>query len=103
MANWAPFTEPNLGAQQFAEWRPLLETEQARNSVLMGASEESWGGGLGGSVEEEEDPYAALVNAVIVPKLRSAVTGWEPRQPEVLMGWLDVWEKLLPWGCLIAC
>ena len=99
MAAWVPLAEPHLGAQQFAEWRPLLESDRARNSVLTGAAEDGWGFG-GVSSEEDEDPYAALVNLVVVPKLRSAITGWEPRQPEVLMGWLDVWEKMLPRGVL---
>eukprot|EP00955_Chlamydomonas_euryale_P045854 353259-Chlamydomonas_euryale.AAC.2 len=83
LAGWAPLQEPTRGAAEFARWRPLLESEGTR-------------GLLGGGGGEADDPYLTLAAELILPPLRSALTSWEPRLPEPLLGFLDVWEKLLP-------
>jgi tuftelin-interacting protein 11 len=101
LSGWAPLQEPLRAASEFARWRPLLESEAARQRVLGSDAAAAagdplgWspGGGLGSG---EEDAYAVLVWELVVPPVRSAITGWEPRHPEALLAWLDVWGDLLP-------
>ncbi|KIZ04951.1 Tuftelin-interacting protein 11, partial [Monoraphidium neglectum] len=87
LAGWAPLAAPRQGAAAFAAWRPLLEGEGARHAVLGG---ELGGGGGGG-----DDPYAAVVEELVLPPVRSALTAWDPRDPEPVLAWLDAWEGLL--------
>lgn len=35
-------------------------------------------------------PYDLLVAEAVLPVLRSAAVSWEPRDPEPLLGWLEV-------------
>ncbi len=61
MRGWAPLQEPTRGAEEFKEWRGLLEGEGAKHAVLSGAD------GLGGG---DEDAYVALVLEVLLPPIR---------------------------------
>ena len=56
------------------------------------------GGLAGGQVADEgSDPWAALLGAVVVPPLASAIANeWEPRDTEPMLAWFEAWEPLLP-------
>jgi len=61
LAGWQPLAAPQQGAREFGAWRPLLETDGARHSVLGGGAD----GGSGG-----DDPYAAVVEELVLPPVR---------------------------------
>lgn len=90
LASWSPLVDPSLGTADFARWRDLLESDmQKRNAVLQAAGGNS------------SDPYVQLCSAVVLPKLSRSVTNeWEPRNPEPLLHWVELWAPLLP-GALL--
>jgi tuftelin-interacting protein 11 len=57
---WQPLHEPGRGLAELKAWRPLLESEGARQNVLMGGA--GW--------EDTGDPYATLVSEVVMPPIR---------------------------------
>jgi hypothetical protein len=69
---WSPLQDPGLPLAQFAAWRPLLESEGARQgSVLGGGGLELAGGG---------DAYMRLVAELVLPPLRKDLANsWDPR------------------------
>jgi tuftelin-interacting protein 11 len=89
LGGWAPLQEPLRAASEFARWRPLLESEAARQRVLSDAAAAAAGGDHAGGTRGsglgsgEEDAYAVLVWELVVPPVRSAITG------EASLG--DVW------------
>eukprot|EP00878_Enallax_costatus_P018396 GHUV01019364.1.p1 GENE.GHUV01019364.1~~GHUV01019364.1.p1 ORF type:complete len:861 (+),score=252.13 GHUV01019364.1:619-3201(+) len=85
LAGWQPLVNPSLGVEQIQAWKGLLESEGSRQAVL-------------GSWEDTEDPYGMLVMELVMPPIRTAISHWEPRHPEPLLAWLDLWRPLLPRG-----
>lgn len=57
---WQPLLEPHRGLAELKAWRPLLESEGARQNVLMGGA--GW--------EDMGDHYATLVAEVVMPPIR---------------------------------
>jgi hypothetical protein len=73
LAGWQPLAEPQRGAAQVGAWRPLLESEAARQAVLGHGGGGPGGGafsGSGGGWEEGGDAYALLVAEVVLPPVR---------------------------------
>lgn len=86
LANWRPLEDPTLGIAEFTRWRHLLESEQQKRNVVFQAS--------GGS---SSDPYVQLCSALVMPKLNRVVTNdWEPRNPEPMLQFMELWVPLLP-------
>ena len=85
-ASWSPLEDPSLGTAHFTRWRELLESEQQkRNAVFQTIGVAS------------SDPYVQLCSAVVMPKLSRVVTNdWEPRNPEPMLQFMELWGPLLP-------
>ena len=83
---WRPLEDPSLGTAEFTRWRELLESEQQkRNAVFQAAAGAS------------SDPYVQLCSAIVMPKLNRVVTNdWEPRNPEPMLQFMELWGPLLP-------
>ncbi|KAJ9505867.1 hypothetical protein QJQ45_027951 [Haematococcus lacustris] len=97
---WAPLIDPKRGAIEFGRLRPLLEPGSAGYGQTGGAATRGSlfaGTGLDGS---GSDPYLWLVSELVLPPMRAACTSWQPRDPEPLLAWLDVWASLLPRAAL---
>ncbi|KAG2440911.1 hypothetical protein HXX76_003764 [Chlamydomonas incerta] len=91
MRGWNPLTEPRRGLEEMRTWKALLAGDSAGGGH---GDDAGGGGGAGGG---GDDPYTLLVWEVVLPPLRSAaLSGWEPRDPEPLLTWLEAWEPLLP-------
>jgi tuftelin-interacting protein 11 len=88
LRGWQPLAEPSRAKSEFQRLRPLLESAAARGPLASAA--------YGIAASHTDDPYMALVSELVLPPLRSACTGWEPREPEPLLTFLDEWEPLLP-------
>ena len=51
------------------------------------------------SPDASDDPYTRLLALVLLPRLANALThGWEPRDPEPALRFLEAWAELLPLG-----
>lgn len=86
LLSWQPLVEPTLGTAEFTRWRTLLESEQQKRNVVFQA-----GGGA------SSDPYVQLCSALVMPKLNRVVTNdWEPRNPEPMLQFMELWGPLLP-------
>ncbi|KAL6762911.1 TFP11-domain-containing protein [Haematococcus lacustris] len=97
---WAPLIDPKRGAVEFGRLRPLLEPGSAGYGQAGGAATRGSlfaGTALDGS---GSDPYLWLVSELVLPPMRAACTSWQPRDPEPLLAWLDVWASLLPRAAL---
>lgn len=91
VAGAAPFANPAQGLKEAEQWRPLLESAQARDAIFAEVAVASG------------DAYAAMLNATVVPAVASAVTNqWEPRDPEPLLAWMEAWKDALPAGVQIS-
>ena len=87
LASWRPLNDPSLGTAEFTRWRELLESEQQKQNAVFQAA-----GGASSS-----DPYVQLCSAVVMPKLSRVVTNdWEPRNPEPMLQFIELWGPLLP-------
>lgn len=86
LMHWHPLEDPTLGTAEFTRWRDLLESEQQKRNVVFQAS--------GGT---SSDPYVQLCSALVMPKLNRVVTNdWEPRNPEPMLQFMELWGPLLP-------
>lgn len=86
LAAWRPLEDPSLGTAEFIRWRELLESEQQKRNAVFQAA-----GGL------SSDPYVQLCSAIVMPKLSRVVTNdWEPRSPEPMLQFMELWGPLLP-------
>ncbi|GLC32990.1 hypothetical protein PLESTB_000382900 [Pleodorina starrii] len=95
LRGWEPLAEPSRGAAEMRTWKALLQGDAAGGTGGGGSydADGSGGAGAGGS----DEPYTQLVWEVVLPPVRSAaLNGWQPRDPEPLLKWLEAWEPLLP-------
>jgi len=84
LAGLRPLEEPAMGLEHLRGWRALLEGDHVKDAVFADAA-------------AEDDPYCRLLAEIVMPQLRTAVTNqWQPRDPEPLLRWLEMWEPVLP-------
>lgn len=83
---WEPLLQPLHGTDILGLWKCLLQGDDPIDySVFPDAN--SYG----------DSPYAQLVMEAVFPALRfAAVNIWEPRDPEPMLRFLEIWENLLP-------
>ncbi|EFJ43876.1 hypothetical protein VOLCADRAFT_65509 [Volvox carteri f. nagariensis] len=92
LRGWEPLSEPLRGVPEIKTWKELLQSDAAGGGGPYDTVGASAGSGSG-----SDDPYTLLVWEVVLPPVRSsALNGWQPRDPEPLLKWLETWEPLLP-------
>lgn len=83
---WEPLLQPLHGTDILGLWKRLLQGDNPVDySVFPDANSYT------------NSPYAELVMEAVFPVLRfAAVNIWEPRDPEPMLRFLEIWENLLP-------
>ncbi|KAF8378957.1 hypothetical protein HHK36_028382 [Tetracentron sinense] len=81
---WDPLQNPSHGLEVMSSWKNLLQGEE---DIFDFADSSS--------------PYTQSVMEVIFPAVRiSGTNTWNARDPEPMLRFLDLWEKLLPTSVL---
>ncbi|XP_074281517.1 septin and tuftelin-interacting protein 1 homolog 1-like [Silene latifolia] len=77
---WDPLQNPSYGVDVITLWKSLLQ-EDEQHEIF----------------EDAAAPYSQLVNEVVFPAVRIAgINTWQARDPEPMLRFLELWEKLLP-------
>uniref|UniRef100_A0A7N0SXJ9 G-patch domain-containing protein n=1 Tax=Kalanchoe fedtschenkoi TaxID=63787 RepID=A0A7N0SXJ9_KALFE len=78
---WDPLQNPSHGLELISLWKDILQSQQD-------------------DIFESHDlssPYPQLIMEVVVPAVRiSGINTWEPRYPDLMIRFIEMWEKLLP-------
>ncbi|XP_053673188.1 septin-interacting protein 1 [Anopheles nili] len=81
LKEWSPFSEPTRHMDVFKRWKTILEVSGGDNSNTSNSL---------------LDPYSAVVWSGVVPSIRAAASGWNPRIHQPMIALLDAWSPLLP-------
>ncbi|KAL9233888.1 hypothetical protein vseg_008823 [Gypsophila vaccaria] len=77
---WDPLLNPSYGVDVITRWKSLLQEDEQHDIF-----------------EDASAPYSQLVNEVVFPAVRIAgINTWQARDPEPMLRFLELWEKLLP-------
>ena len=80
LKSWDCLANPHLYVDEFLPWRQVL----------------TLGIGLDHRQTEPMDPYHAFLWEAWMPTVRQAITAWNPKEPDLVIQFLDVWKHLIP-------
>ncbi|KAL9672242.1 hypothetical protein QQ045_028492 [Rhodiola kirilowii] len=78
---WNPLQNPSHGLELISVWKEILQSQREYN------------------LESEDllSLYPQLILGVVVPALRiSVISKWDASYPDPMIGFLEMWEKLIP-------
>eukprot|EP00271_Cylindrocystis_brebissonii_P018176 TRINITY_DN5039_c0_g2_i1.p1 TRINITY_DN5039_c0_g2~~TRINITY_DN5039_c0_g2_i1.p1 ORF type:complete len:915 (+),score=193.00 TRINITY_DN5039_c0_g2_i1:331-3075(+) len=88
LARWNPLASPTVGFEAMSTWKSILATEDGPTDYSIFSDLE---------LAVSQDPFTQLVREVMLPAIRTTITNfWEPRNPEALLNFLELWEGVLP-------
>jgi tuftelin-interacting protein 11 len=87
--DWTPLQNPQHGVEIIYLLQKLLEDrEEQEHGIFVNGDFLKRGMAA---------PYTKLVMEAVIPAVRMAATSsWEPRDPEPMLSFFEVWEKFLP-------
>ena len=80
LKNWSPLTNPHMHMDEFIQWKKLLEMPNALDKRQTNPM----------------DPFHNLLWDSWMPSVRLAITSWNPKQPEELINFLQIWSHVIP-------
>lgn len=80
LKNWSPLTNPHMHMDEFIQWKKLLEMPNALDKRQTNPM----------------DPFHSLLWDSWMPSVRLAITSWNPKQPEELISFLQIWSHVIP-------
>eukprot|EP00301_Raphidiophrys_heterophryoidea_P004155 c11824_g1_i3.p1 GENE.c11824_g1_i3~~c11824_g1_i3.p1 ORF type:complete len:706 (-),score=158.02 c11824_g1_i3:158-2275(-) len=93
MEQWQPLTQAAHGIECFKEWRPVLKRASPPQGASSGNKINVSGGGRGG---DDEAHYHRLISECWLSHVRRTVlTTWNPKQPEALLMFLELWQPVV--------
>lgn len=82
-ATWQPLEKPSYGLEAVTTWKSILDEGFTTSST-------------GGGGFDNMDAYQKLLWDAWMPSIRTAVSRWNSRHPEVLLEVIEAWMPLLP-------
>ncbi|GBG65315.1 hypothetical protein CBR_g50354 [Chara braunii] len=87
LQSWSPLQTPEYGVATVLTWRALLACRMEDQPIFSDPSD----------MQADRDPYSLLVQEAVLPGVRREVTNlWEPRDPEPMLRFIELWEDALP-------
>ena len=80
LQSWSCLDKPHLHLDEFIKWQQLLQLIEYD----------------GPKQPDPMDPYHSLLWECFMPIVRQSITAWNPKHPDPLIKFLDVWSHVLP-------
>ena len=81
LKSWDCLENPHVHLDEFLQWKQILSLSHAYNEHKQ---------------TDPMDPYHSLLWESWMPTVRQAITSWNPKDPEQLIRFLEVWKHMIP-------